>query len=84
MTLKSGRTVILRPLQSGDEAELALFFSEPPREYTEFLRDAVHDPQALGRVVREHESDCVWAVPAFLEEGCVVGDATLHFSREGC
>ena len=83
VTLKSGRTVMLRPLQSSDEAELMRFFSELPPECTEFLRDDVHDPEVARCFILQRHTDCVWAILALSDEGRVVGDATLQMVRYG-
>jgi len=81
--LKSGRPVFLRPLQHRDEAELAFFFSELPRECTEFLKDDVHDPEVVRGFIRQCGTDRVYAILALTEEDRVVGDGTLHMNLHG-
>ncbi len=83
VTLKSGKVLTLRPLQSSDEAELVRFFSDLPSECTAFLKDNVRDPHVVRRFVRERDTDRVWAVLAFTDDGRVVGDATLHMDHHG-
>jgi RimJ/RimL family protein N-acetyltransferase len=84
VTLKNGRTVVLRPLESSDEAELARFFSKlPPDQCTGFFKDDVYDSDVVRRFVRQCGADRIWAVLALVETGRVVGDASLHMTRDG-
>lgn len=82
VTLKRGKTVVLRPLEQSDEAALIEFFRDLPRECTEFLKDDVKNPEVVKRFVQKKDPESVWSVLAF-SEGRVVGDATLHMYQHG-
>jgi RimJ/RimL family protein N-acetyltransferase len=83
VTLKGGTTVTLRPLQSGDEAALARFFSGLPPEHTEFLKDNVRDAATVQRFLRERENNNIWVILALADDGRVVADASLHTDHHG-
>ncbi len=83
VTLKSGKTVTLRPPADGDEPALVTFFSRLPPEDTQFLQDDVREPDIARRFVRERDPKHLFALLAVGEDGQIVGDATMHVPLAG-
>jgi RimJ/RimL family protein N-acetyltransferase len=83
VTLRTGKKVILRPLEDGDEEALYRFFASLPPESTDFLRDDVKDRKVVARWVQERDPDRVWVLLALEEGGAVVGNASLQLSKSG-
>jgi RimJ/RimL family protein N-acetyltransferase len=83
VTLKNGETIELRPLVASDEAALVQFFTDLPRESTEFLKDDVRDPEVVKRFISKADPETIWAVVAVNPNGQIVGDATLHMAKLG-
>jgi RimJ/RimL family protein N-acetyltransferase len=77
VVLKSGETVILRPMVKEDERELLEFFLRLPAEDRVFLRDDVSDPKVIKSWAEN--IDYTHVIPILAEiKGMIVGDATLH------
>ena len=77
VTLRDGRTVVLRPLASGDSDKLYAFFQALPEEGRLFLRHDVRDPALVRRWTAELNLESV--VPLIAEKGDkIIADGTLH------
>jgi RimJ/RimL family protein N-acetyltransferase len=83
VTLKNGERIELRPLVASDEAALVQFFTDLPRESTEFLKEDVRDPEVVKRFISKADPETTWAVVALNPQGQIVGDATLHMAKLG-
>ena len=77
VTLRDGRTIVLRPLASGDSDKLYAFFQAVPEEGRLFLRHDVRDPALVRRWTAELNLESV--VPLIAEEDDkIIADGTLH------
>ena len=77
VTLRDGRTVVLRPLASADSDKLYAFFQALPEEGRLFLRHDVRDPALVRRWTAELNLESV--VPLIAEKGDkIIADGTLH------
>jgi RimJ/RimL family protein N-acetyltransferase len=84
VTLRSGASLTLRPLTEADEAALLRFFGALPQESTQYLKEDVRAPEAVLRhFFRERDPERDWSVIALLDDGRIVGEATLHADRHG-
>ena len=80
--LKDGRTVMLRPLASGDFPKLYAFFEALPDEDRLFLRHNVRDPELIRKWTAEIDLERV--IPLVAEDGDeIVADGTLHMATHG-
>jgi L-amino acid N-acyltransferase YncA len=76
--LRSGRRVVIRPLERNDEASLLRYFTEiPPAERVRFFRETSADPAVVADWCRQIDPTRVLAVVA-LEGGEIVADGSLH------
>lgn len=73
-------SVTLRPLQSGDEDQLLEFFRRVPEEDLFYLKEDVTLAEVIHRWVQNIDYNRVFSLVA-LDQGEIVGDATLHRSR---
>jgi L-amino acid N-acyltransferase YncA len=77
LTLDDGTSVVLRPLQPGDEEALLSFFQSVPESERYWLREDVSDPEVIHRWVQDLDYDRV--LPLIAErDRAIVADATLH------
>lgn len=77
VTLRDGRTIVLRPLARGDSDKLYAFFQALPEEGRLFLRHDVRDPALVRRWTAELNLESV--VPLIAEEDDkIIADGTLH------
>lgn len=82
MTLKNGRSVVLRPLTRDDFGRLFAFFQALPEEDHLFFRHNVHDPHLVRRWTEELDYETV--VPLLALDGDeVVGNGSLHLMTHG-
>ncbi len=82
ISLDDGTPVTLRPLLKSDEATLAEYFRTLPPEDRLCLKDDVTDPKVIENWIYELNYDNLLPLVA-LNNGDIVGDATLHFSPIG-
>jgi L-amino acid N-acyltransferase YncA len=82
VTLENGTRVTLRPLLKSDEGALVEYFQEMPLEDRLCLKEDVTDPKVIENWIYELDYDNVLPLIA-LDNGQIVGDATLHFSPIG-
>jgi GNAT superfamily N-acetyltransferase len=77
LTLEDGTSVVVRPLESGDEAALLSFFRGVPEDERYWLREDVSDPQVIHRWMTDLDYDRV--LPLIAErDRAIIADATLH------
>lgn len=77
VTLRDGRTAVLRLLARGDSEKLHAFFQALPEQGRLFLRHDVRDPALIRRWTEELNLESV--IPLIAEEGdTVIADGTLH------
>lgn len=81
-TLDDGTPITLRPLMKEDEVPLAEYFRSLPPEDRLCLKDDVTDPKVIENWIYELNYDNLLPLIA-LNNGAIVGDATLHFSPIG-
>jgi L-amino acid N-acyltransferase YncA len=82
ISLDDGTPVTLRPLLKADQAALVEYFRNLPPEDRLCLKDDVTDPKVIENWIYELNYDNLLPLIA-LNNGDVVGDATLHFSPIG-
>lgn len=82
VVLEDGSEVTFRPLRKTDEAALAEFFGNLPFKDRACLKDDVADPKVIARWIHHLDYDNVLPIVA-MDNGRIVGDATLHFSPVG-
>jgi RimJ/RimL family protein N-acetyltransferase len=83
ITLRDGRAITLRMLQTDDEERLVEFFAALPRGSTQFLKHDVRDAQVVKRFVGNINPDSVFSIVAVTAENEIVADATLHTVSRG-
>jgi len=77
LTLEDGLSVVIRPLERGDEAALLSFFHSVPVEERYWLREDVSDPAVIHRWLADLNYDRV--LPLIAErDGAIIADGTLH------
>ncbi len=82
VTLRDGRSVLLRPMTAADGGRLLEFFRALPEEDRQFLKEDVTRKEVVDRFVRELDYERVF--PLLAEHGGrIVGDATLHRTKYG-
>lgn len=77
-----GRTIILRPLQRGDEQQLLEFFKRLPVDERAMLKDDVTNPAVIAAWCSNIDAERILPIVA-LDGNVIVADATLHRSRGG-
>ena len=82
VTLADGTPITLRPLLKDDEAQLVAYFANLPPEDRLCLKEDVADPKVIENWIYELDYDNILPLIA-LNEGEIVGDATLHFNPIG-
>ena len=82
ISLDDGTPVTLRPLLKADEAALVEYFGSLPPEDRLCLKDDVTDPKVIENWIYELNYDTLLPLIA-LNDGHIVGDATLHFNPIG-
>ena len=82
ITLKDGRSVVLRPLEKGDFKRLNQFFQTLSEEERLFLRHDVADKEVIRKWVDDLDFGRVIPIIA-LHGDQIVADATLHLSNHG-
>ncbi len=82
VTLDDGTALTLRPLLKTDEAALLEYFGSLPPEDRLCLKEDVTDPKVIENWIYELNYDVILPIVA-LDNGKVVGDATLHFNPIG-
>jgi L-amino acid N-acyltransferase YncA len=80
--LENGFQVTLRPLLKVDEEALKKYFQDLPLEDRLCLKEDVTDPKVIENWIYNLDYDHVLPLVA-LDQGRIVGDATLHFSPIG-
>ena len=80
--LSSGKEIILRPMESGDEVPLLHFFQSVPAEDRMFFRDDVTNPAVIRRWARTIDYERMIPLLAF-DGDRVVADASLHRQASG-
>ena len=74
--------VTIRPLLKKDEAALLQYFGSLPPEDRLCLKEDVTDPKVIENWIYEMDYDTILPLIA-LNNGNIVGDATLHFNPIG-
>ncbi|MFH1176734.1 MAG: GNAT family N-acetyltransferase [Acidobacteriota bacterium] len=82
VTLHDGTQLVVRPLEPQDGPAVHRFFRALPEEDRQYLRDDVTRHDWIERFVRSIDYETVVPFIA-LQEGEVVGNATLYRSRYG-
>lgn len=82
VSLDNGIQVMLRPLLKSDEETLVEYFRNMPLEDRLCLKEDVTNPKVIENWIYELDYDHVLPLIA-LDDGHIVGDATLHFSPIG-
>lgn len=82
VTLENGTQVTLRPLLKLDEEALVEYFRDMPLEDRLCLKEDVTNPKVIENWIYELDYDNILPLVA-LDNGHIVGDATLHFSPIG-
>ncbi len=82
LALENGNLVTLRPLLKSDEEALVEYFRDMPLEDRLCLKEDVTNPKVIENWIYELDYDHVLPLIA-LDNGHIVGDATLHFSPIG-
>ncbi len=82
ISLDSGTAITLRPLLKQDEAALLEYFQTLPSEDRLCLKEDVTDPKVINSWIFEIDYLNLFPLIA-LNDGRIVGDATLHFSSIG-
>jgi RimJ/RimL family protein N-acetyltransferase len=82
VTLSNGATLVFRPMRRDDVERLWVFFQRIPPEDRMFFRQDVSRREVVQHWADTLDYDLVLPILA-LEEGRVVGDATLHRQRTG-
>ena len=80
--LENGFQVTLRPLLKEDEEALTTYFQDLPLGDRLCLKEDVTDPKVIENWMYNLDYDQVLPLVA-LDQGRIVGDATLHFSPIG-
>lgn len=83
ITLRDGRAITLRMLESDDEERLAEFFATLPRGSTQFLKHDVRDRAVVKQFVANLNTDSILPIVAVSADGKIVADATLHMVQRG-
>ena len=83
LTLKDGKTIQIRPMREGDEAQLIQFFGKLPASETQFQSRDVHDPRVVRGFAADPDPVRVWRLLALSDDGRIVGNATLHMAPLG-
>ena len=82
LTLKNRKTVVVRPLDHRDSAELHAFFMGLPEEDRLFLRHDVRDPELMRQWAEGIDPSRV--IPLIAEDsGKIIADGTLHMTEYG-
>lgn len=80
--LRSGRRLVIRPLQRNDEASLLKYFNEiPAAERVRFFRETSADPAVVAEWCRQIDPTRVLAIMA-LEGEEIVAHGSLHPASE--
>jgi RimJ/RimL family protein N-acetyltransferase len=82
-TLRNETVITLRPMVREDEQELLAFFGRLPPKDRLFLKDDVTDPKVIHSWAENLDYNRVIPVLAVMQDGRIVGDATLHRTRYG-
>jgi RimJ/RimL family protein N-acetyltransferase len=82
VSLKDGVRLTLRPMTQLDAEKLYAFFCALPEEDRLYLKDDVTNRELIERWTSQIDHERVLAILA-LQDGRVVGDATLHFEHLG-
>jgi RimJ/RimL family protein N-acetyltransferase len=82
-TLRNSQAVDIRPLQASDEAAVVALFTSLPREFTEYQRGHLCEPEIALAFVRSHGAGERWSFVAWDETGAVVGMVTVHSAGTG-
>jgi RimJ/RimL family protein N-acetyltransferase len=82
VSLKDGKRLTVRPMAKMDLEELHAFFCALPEEDRLYLKDDVTNREIIERWTSQIDHEQVLAILA-LQNGQVVGDATLHFEHLG-
>jgi L-amino acid N-acyltransferase YncA len=82
VSLDEGTPVILRPLLKADGPALLEYFGSLPPEDRLCLKEDVTDPKVIENWIYELDYDNILPLIA-LNNGHIVGDATLHFNPIG-
>ncbi|MGO9614514.1 MAG: N-acetyltransferase family protein [Dissulfurispiraceae bacterium] len=82
VTLLDQRRVVFRTLRKEDEKGLQAFFSELPFRERACLKEDVADPKVIERWICNLDYDNLLPLIA-LDNGKIIGDATLHFNPIG-
>ena len=80
--LKDGRTVVIRPLETGDFERLLAFFQSLSEEERLFLRHNVCDPELIRKWTQELDFDRVIPLVA-VDADQIVADGSLHMTLHG-
>ncbi|TSA13050.1 MAG: GNAT family N-acetyltransferase [Deltaproteobacteria bacterium] len=82
VALANGTRITLRPLLKEDESALVEYFRVMPMEDRLCLKEDVTDPKVIENWIYTLDYDNLLPLIA-LDNGRIVGDATLHFSAIG-
>jgi len=82
VALENGPRITLRPLLKEDESALVEYFRDMPMEDRLCLKEDVTDPKVIENWIYTLDYDNLLPLIA-LDNGRIVGDATLHFSAIG-
>ena len=82
VTLKDGRSIVLRPLARDDFDELHAFFEALHEEDRLFLRHDVRDPELIRKWTEELDFARIIPLVA-LDDGEIVANASLHLLPHG-
>jgi L-amino acid N-acyltransferase YncA len=82
ISLDDGTPVTIRPLLKTDEAALIEYFGSLPPEDRLCLKEDVTDPKIIENWIYDIDYDGILSLIA-LNNGHIVGDATLHFNPIG-
>ena len=82
VTLKDGRSIVLRPLARDDFDELQAFFEALTEEDRLFLRHDVRDPELIHKWTEELDFARIIPLVA-LDDGEIVANGSLHLLPHG-
>ena len=80
LTLRDGRTVVLKPMMPEDGEPLMHFFQQVPADDRYYLKEDVTSPKVMQRWTSELDYDRTLPLLAWLG-GQIVADASLHRTR---
>lgn len=82
MTIKDGKSVIVRPVAKGDEQALITFFNEFPADEVAYLHKDVRNSKVINRWVKSLDYERALPLVA-IYEGKIIGDAVLNQDSRG-